>query len=149
MRKKLVSYAIIPAFALTLVGAGLASAHGFGSGFNKNLSPEEIAQSQQDRFTEQANLLGISVDEIKNAWAQGKTLQQLATEKGISTDQLKEKMKARAQEKMKSMLQTLVQKGVITQAQADQRLQHMQTQMQNAETKGFGGHKGSMKMMGL
>ncbi len=148
MRKKLVSYAIIPAFALTLVGAGLASAHGFGTGFGKNLSPEEIAQTQQDRFTEQANMLGISVDEVKSAWAQGKTLQQLATEKGISTEQLQAKMKTQAEERMKSMLQTLVEKGIITQSQADQRLEYMKNNAQNSG-KGFHGRKGGMGMMGL
>jgi len=135
MKKKLALYASLPMLALLLTGASAASAHGmFGFGFmGKQLTPDEIAQGQTDRFQQEANLLGISIDDIKNAWAKGETLQQLATEKGISQDQLKQKLNDLAQQKMKDRLQNLVSKGVITQSQADQRLQFMSQRMQNIQ----------------
>jgi hypothetical protein len=49
MKKKYLAYGIIPAFALALAGAGVASAHGFGFGMS-NLTPQQIAQNQTDRF---------------------------------------------------------------------------------------------------
>jgi len=131
--------------SLSLLGAGVASAHGL-FGFGSQATPEQIAQAQTNRFTQEASLLGISVDDVKNAWAKGETLQQLATEHGITTGQLQQKLKDAALQRMKDNLQTLVTQGVITQAQADARLQFMQTQSQNNSSKGFG-HRG-MGMMG-
>lgn len=108
-----------------------------------NLTPDQIATNQQERFQNEANLLGVSVDEIKNAWAQGKNLQQLATEKGITETQLQQKLSEQRQQQMKSNLQTLVDKGVITQAQADLRLQYMQNNTQNrGKGRGMGMHMG-------
>ncbi len=151
MKKKYLSLAVIPALALVLLGAGQASAHGW-FGMGNNATPDEIAQSQQSMFQKEADLLGVSVDDVKNAWAQGKTLQQLAQEKGISQDQLKQKLADARKQQMSDHLKTLVDKGVITQAQADQRLQFMQQQAQNKNNamsgKGMGMH-GGFGMMGL
>lgn len=115
-RKYLVYAATLPVFTLGFAGA--ASAHGwFGA-----VSPEELANRHTAMFEEQANLLGASIDEVKNAWADGKTLFELAEEKGITKDQLRAKLEELKKEKLKSQLQALVQSGVITQAQADRRL---------------------------
>lgn len=142
MKKKLFAYAAIPALALALTGAGIASAHGFtGSGLAQK-DPAQFAQNQQDRFNQEASLLGISVDDVKAAWAKGETLQQLAQEHNITADQLKQKMRDQRQQQIKTSLQVLVDKGIITQAQADTRLQAIQTQMQNNQGKGFGRHMG-------
>jgi hypothetical protein len=143
MKKKYLAYGIIPAFALALAGAGVASAHGFGFGMS-NLTPQQIAQNQTDRFTKQAALLGVSVDEVKTAWAKGQTLQELANSKGITAEQLKAKMQAQMQEQQKAHLQALVDQGVITQDQMNQRLQ-----FQQANPKGFGRHGRGMGMMGF
>jgi len=48
---------------------------------------------------------------------------------------------ARAQQ-LKAQMQALVDKGVITQAQADQRLQWMQNKTQNTKGHGFRGMRG-------
>ncbi len=143
MKKKYFAYVGIPAFAFALAGAGIASAHGFGM---NNLTPQQIAQNQTDRFTKQATLLGVSVDEIKAAWAKGQTMQELATAKGITAEQLKAKMLAQRQADLKTHLQALVDQGVITQDQMNARLQFEQTN----SNKGFGkrGMRG-MGMMGL
>jgi hypothetical protein len=127
MRNKLLTYSILPVMALMLIGAGTVSAHGLW-GMN-NLTPDEIATRQQTMFTQEANLLGISVDEVKTAWAQGKTLKELATEKGITNDQLKQKMMDMRKAELKNQLKTLVEKGVITQAQADQRTSFIEKQI--------------------
>ncbi len=131
-KKKLLAYSILPVLGLGILGASSVSAHGLGGfgGFGlmggAQLSADEIATHQQTMFTEQANLLGIDVSKVKDAWAQGKSLKDLAVENNISEAQLKEKMKTAHIAQMKSRLQTLVEKGIITQAQADQRLTTMQ-----------------------
>lgn len=108
----------IPALALTLLGAGVASA----SGTWNNISPEDLAKHQQTMFEHQSTLLGIPVNEVKDAWAQGKNIQDLAKEKGISETDLKAKMDAQRKQNQQDRLKSLVSSGVITQAQADQRL---------------------------
>ncbi len=124
-------WAALPVLGLSLLGAGVASAQGLGGGFGfgdrfmPSLTPEQIAERHTTLFQEQATLTGLSVDELKNAWAEGKNLPQLLTEKGIDVAQVKAKMQVSVEQKMKEQIQTLVDKGVITQAQADKRLQFM------------------------
>ena len=131
MTKKLMVYAALPILGLGLVGSvNATSAHGLFGFMGQNATPEEIATRQQDMFQSQAELLGISVDSVKNAWAEGKTLKELADENGISEEQLREKMKNAAQSRLKSNLDSLVSQGVITQAQADKRLEIMQSRIQ-------------------
>lgn len=121
--KKYVLTLGLPLAALLAVGPAVASAHGWMA---VGASPDEVAQRQTQMFQEQANLLGISVDDVKNAWAQGRNLKELAQEKGISDDQLKAKLTELHRKLMAEHLKTLVDKGVITQQQADQRLQVVQ-----------------------
>lgn len=128
---------------LAFLGVNVASACGYGGWFGSfvNADPEKIASIQQTMFEKQAQMLGISVDEVKNAWAEGKTISQLAKEKGITAEQLQEKMQNARKEQMKSYLQTLVDKGIITQVQADKRLQFTNTQIKgNKFMKGIGFH---------
>lgn len=122
MKRKYLVYAMLPVFAAALTVGGVASANGwFGMGMG-NLTPDQIATNQQTMFQKQAELLGVSVDEVKNAWASGKSMRDLAAEKGISTDQFHEKMRAQRTAELKEYLNALVSKGVITQSQADQKL---------------------------
>ena len=140
MKYKLLAYAVLSVLGLGLLGVNVVSAHGFGffGGFGPALSADEIVSHHQAMFESQANLLGVSVDVVKNGWAQGKTLSQIAEENGITAEQLQQKMKDARLQQFKSQLQTLVDKGVITQAQADQRLQFMQ----NAQNSKSSGHMG-------
>lgn len=121
-----------------LIGANSVYARGmsWGGWFGPSATAEETASRHQTMFQEQANLLGVSVDDVKNAWAQGKNMRDLAKEKGITNEQLQQKMKDSRDAQMKTRIQTLVDKGVITQAQADQRLKFTQT-MQNKFGKGM------------
>ena len=117
--KYIVPAIALPVLALTFLGTGIASAHGgWGS-----MDPIEAAKQQQTMFEKQASVLGINVSELKDDWAQGKTLQDIAKEKGISETDLRAKMDAQRKQEQQDRLKALVSSGVITQAQADQRMQ--------------------------
>ena len=139
MKRKFL-YAVLPVLSVGLLGAGIASAHGMFGGMMTGATPEEIALHQNVMFEQDAQILGVSVDEIKEAWASGKTVRDLAKEKGISDEHLQTKMKEARTAQLKAQLQTLVDKGVITQAQADKRLTAMQTRFENG--KGLMGGRG-------
>lgn len=142
MKKKYFLWTILGALAITMLGVNIASAHGwFGPMWNESL--DDIASRHQAMFQNQAQILGIGLDEIKNGWAQGKTLWEIAKDKGITQEQLQQKMKDAQMAKMKEQLKTLVDKGIITQTQADQRIQFMENKVSNAKMgKGFGFHRG-------
>ncbi len=136
-----VSLAAVTLGAL-LIGAGPVSAHGFGGfgwGFPTQ-TPDQIAARQQAMFDQQATLLGLSVNDIKDAWAAGKSIPDLIKEKGLNQDQIQARATATQKAQLKSQLDALVSKGVVTQAQADLRLQTMQTRLDQAKgRRGFGG----------
>lgn len=113
MRYKLLAYAALPVLGLGLLGMNVTSAHGFGF-FGNSQSPDQIAQNQQVMFQNKADILGISVDDVKDGWAAGKSILQIAQEHGITQEQLQQKMKDAQAAAMKSKLQTLADKGVIT-----------------------------------
>lgn len=144
--KKIAALAAIPALALGILGLSqTASAQSFVGGIFNKATPEEIATHQTEMFQNQAELLGISVDEVKQAWVEGKSMKDLITEKGIDETTIQAKMKTQAETRMKEHLQTLVTQGVITQAQADTRLQTMQTkttEMHSKFGKGVPGTRG-------
>jgi hypothetical protein len=151
LKHKVLAYSMIPALlGVGILGMNAASAHGlYGGFFGSALTPEQIVLEQQNMFDNEAQILGISVDEVKNAWAQGKTMLQLAQEKGITEEQLQIKIKDARAARLKIQLQTLVDKGVITQAQADQRLSYMQNQQtNNAKGRAGGRRHGGGGMMG-
>lgn len=137
-KKRFLKTALIPSIGLALMGITSASAMSFGS---MNITPEDMATKQATMFQNQATLLGLNVDDIKAAWVSGKDLKTLAKEKGISMDTVNQKMQAQKLADQKTLLATLVSKGVITQAQADQRLATMSTQSAKGKT-GEGRHGG-------
>ena len=94
MKKKYILYAIVPVIALGIVGAGVASAHGWFGGFGmmNNATLEEVATRQKNVFQREADLLGVSVDEVKAAWAEGKTMKDVADAHGITSEQIQQKM---------------------------------------------------------
>ena len=127
-KKSILKNALIPSIGLALLTISSASAMSFGHmNFNSTATPDEIAVQQTTMFQNHATMLGLSVDEVKTAWASGKDLKTLAKEKGISLDTVKQKMDATRLTNQKTMLSTLVTKGVITQVQADQRLATLST----------------------
>lgn len=145
---KMLGFAALPVLGLSFLGgAGIASAHGLG--FGSNATPDEIATRQQTMFTHESELLGISVDEVKSAWAAGKNMEQLMTEKGITQAQVQARMKEERKTQAMAVLKALVDKGVITQAQADQRLQTIQKQIDSGKDRGMGMKPGMGKGRGF
>jgi len=148
MKKKLFRSLVLSAFGVSLIGGvGVASAQGFGTGFGMgmgNFSPEDFASRQEAMFDLEADILGISKNEIKSAWAEGKDFRQIAIEKGIDTETLNKKMQAKREENIKAHLKALVDGGVITKAQADKRFEVMQTMM-NSKNAMKGKKLGQMK----
>ncbi len=109
--------------SLTMGGSMIASAHMGDMDTN--------AAALADRFTVEASILGVTVDDVKNAWAEGKDMRDIAKEKGISEVDLKKKMDTARESEMSTKMQALVSTGVITQAQADKRMDTMKIKFTN------------------
>ena len=130
--KSVLAYAILPVLgAFALVGVNNASADNglsgigwFKLGFNlfSLFTPQQIAAQQQAMFQFQATVASASLDEVKNAWVEGKSIEKLAREKGVTNAKIKVRMMEAQLAKFKLFLQTLVSQNVITQVQADKRL---------------------------
>jgi len=140
-KKKNIAYSCMGMLGIAGLLLGTNSAYAFG-GFGKNATPEEIAERQTEMFNRTATFLGIGIDEVKNAWAEGKNLKELAKEKGISEETLKAKVQAERENNMKTHLNTLVSKGVITQAQADKHMEVMKNRIQNQQNNNKSQNKG-------
>ena len=129
---------ILGTFAtLAMSGAFIASAHMGG----------DMTTNMQARFESEAKILGVTTDEVKNAWADGKNIFDLAKEKGIATTTLKANMDAARDLEIKTKMDALVKAGTITQAQADKRIAAMKTNQakKGADMKnGKGGKRGGM-----
>jgi hypothetical protein len=142
--------AITGTLGILALGAVSASAMGFGGAGMGTVSADELATRHATMFQQQANLIGATVDEVKQAWADGKDFKTLAKEKGITEEQLQAKMKSAREEQMKAHLATLVSKGVITQAQADKRLATITTKKTSGyNAKRHGSREGFMGGMGF
>jgi len=139
MNKKVLLYSLIAVFGLGALGVASVSAAGFG--FGQQATPEEIASRQTSMFERQASLLGVSVDVVKQGWAEGKTLPETATANGISLDTLQQKMTAEREVQRTNHLQTLVDQGVITKDQMSARLlvEANHTQTPRGQHRGLGG----------
>lgn len=152
----LIGGAFIGAFSLGAYAAPLNESHANTEGISisKNLAAVQTAnestasQQGQDHFTcpmtgngagmgqmfagtmpkTIAEALGMTVDELQAARAEGKSVADLAKEKGIKLDDLTNKMiNAR-----KSQLEQLVKDGKITQGQMDIMLSNMKTMIEQA-----------------
>lgn len=122
---KIAALAALPVLGIGIFGASqVASAHGIFKGFS-NATPEEIAIHHTEMFEHQSEILGLSVEEIKQAWAEGKDMKELMEEKGIDVEAVHAKMRAERESRMQEHMQTLVEKGVITEEQAQARLETM------------------------
>ncbi|WP_147533431.1 DUF2680 domain-containing protein [Bacillus marasmi] len=94
-------------------GAGMGKGMGMGMQFGGEMH-ETVA-----------DVLGMTVYELQAARSEGKTIADLATEKGISTDDLVAKLV----EVRKANLDQLKKEGKITQEQMDRMLTNMESRM--------------------
>jgi hypothetical protein len=120
MRKKILFLALILGL-LVMAGANSALARGWFWN-ESNLDPEELANKHQEIFLEKANLLGITPEEMKEYWAQGQGLREIASEIGLNSEDLWAKMQEKRENQMKERINVLVEKGIISQEQAEKRL---------------------------
>ena len=126
MNKKTLTLSLVAFSLFALVGISSASAYGWGwMGKGNNFDPEARAQMEEQRFSRQAEILGISEDAVKGYWAEGKTMPEIAQELEFDMDGFREKMHQQRQEEMRQRMQELVERGVITQEQADKRIENM------------------------
>lgn len=108
---------------------------------------EALRPSREEILQHQAEILGISVEELQAQLDEGTTFRELAEEKGLTQEQLQEARKAH----MTEHLNSLVAEGVITQEQADQHLEMMEKKMEHmgdgerCPGAGFRGGKGLRK----
>jgi len=153
MNKKKIAFVALPVLAAIMIaGASTVSAHGwFGGMMRGSVSAEQAAQHQAAMFEEQAGALGISGEQVKAGWAEGKNLKEIAEANGISEAEFESKMEAARTQRMTEHMNALVSQGIITQEQAEQRLQfmeqrHEQMQAGDGMRKRNGGHGGMMGM---
>lgn len=141
MKNKIVAYAVVPAMlGFGMLGASAASAHGLFGGM-RGMTTEQLVEKQSSMFSEQAKILGISESVVKDGWARGLTMREIAKENGITDEQLRTKMQAAHEAQIKAHLSAMVSNGVITQTQADSRLKAMQERLASGKQrmgKGFG-----------
>lgn len=130
MKKKIIAYAFLPVLGISMLGMQPTAAMGMFGGLPTNITSDDVAKRQETMFDEEAAILGVSVADVKDAWANGKSYLELAQEKGISQDVIQARLKEAAASKMKEQLSALVAKGVITQAQADKRFEVVQSKVQ-------------------
>lgn len=137
--KKIFTYGIVPALAVVFLGAGTVSAAqnmisenftethrgGRGLGMGVIKTPQEFVERQTQLFVHQSEITGIPVEEIAGAWAEGKKLETLLKKRELIILWCKKKCAHMERPQMKERLQALVDAGVITQAQAETRLEFM------------------------
>lgn len=82
---------------------------------------------RQQMVTEKAKILKMNVTDLQNELNSGKTFYDIAKEKGVNVDSLHDQMEAF----QKTRLQTLVDQGVITKAQMQERLDFMEQRQAN------------------
>ncbi len=124
MDKKILWFSLL-ALVVLAIGVSSVSARGWLDR-EGDIDPEKVVERQSQMFEQQADLLGISIDQLKEYWAQGKNIMEIAEELGFSQEDLQEKRQAECQARLEQELQNLVENGTITQEQADARLEAMQ-----------------------
>jgi GTP-binding protein EngB required for normal cell division len=128
--------------AAILAGGMLSSttfAHGMGGGRGMGGmmggTPEQQTEMVQKHLNQMVSVFGITLDQAKTYWADDKNIHEIAKERGMSDTDLKTKMDALREAEMKTGLQNLVSKGLITQTQADTKLAKMKARMTEMKNK--------------
>jgi hypothetical protein len=113
---------------LLLVGVPAAKAFAVGNQAGRQSSQGcglKMGQNQGSMSTNVAEFLGISQEDLQAARQSGKSMVQIAADKGISEQQLADYVIGQRSD----WLDQLVSDGRITQEQADQRIQQMTKQV--------------------
>lgn len=132
MKQKTLLFSALGAGVITLMGAGIASAHGpFGDGSGQGLfNRGEKAPRMEIGLESKADLFGLTKEELQAELKAGKKLPELLEEKGISPEQLHASLQA----DMKTKLQAVVEAGKLTQEKADALLTNIEKKQQQMQT---------------
>jgi len=142
--KKELGYLVLGGVLASVLTGTLVSAQ---SEANVNTADSSFAPCHQERrgdgifgkadkdqmLKDHAEILGMTIEELQTALDAGQKFHEIAESKGITQEQMHEKM----QSKMKEHLSGLVAAGTITQEQMDKHLERMANK---PEAKGFGPH---------
>jgi hypothetical protein len=139
MSKKILISTILLVLILGFVITGPVEAKGFGwGGLGRiGLNLDNWVKRIETMFENWAKILGMSVEKVKNYWAEGKTPKEMMEAENISQEDVQKRMEEMRLEELKNQLQKLVEKGIITQEQANQRLEWMKKQSENRSKKEF------------
>ena len=113
-----------PGFGMMGNGRGPGGGHGFG------LGDAELEAA--------AKVLGMTADEVSSALQSGKTLQYLATEKGVDIADVQAAIQAVHVTEMRAYITQAVEDGTMTQAQADWMLEGINNGFMGGGAGGFG-----------
>ncbi|MBT3337819.1 MAG: hypothetical protein HN855_06690 [Anaerolineae bacterium] len=86
-----------------------------------------------------ADLLDMSTDEVTAALAEGKTLQDLADEAGVSIEEIRDAMSVLREDAMRERIATAVEEGTMSQEQADWMLEGLEKGFLGKHGGGFEG----------
>jgi len=131
MNKKILLSVLILGFLVT-VGVSSALARGWFEG-KKDIDPERMMAKKEEMFKAKADLLGIGIEQLREYWSEGKNIGEIAAGMDISEEELRLKMQESHREKMQEHLNLLVERGRITQEQADAKFIYMQDRMDNCD----------------
>lgn len=133
MKQKTFSAYVAPSLAAFSILVSIS----VGSVYAQSQTPDTTAQRLQQKFEYQSKLLVLPVEEIKNAWSEGKNVMTLAKEKGITKEQIQQRMRDAQIQAKKDRINTLISKGIISQVQADKRNAFEQNKKQKKPTPKF------------
>lgn len=95
-----------------------------------NANPEIYSQQLQNKFEYWSQISGIDINKIKNYWAQGKTFREMLDLEKVDLNNVQERNREYRLNQLKTNLQEMVKKGIITQEQANQRLEFYNKKLQ-------------------
>ena len=127
MSKKILLSVLILGFLIT-AGTSSVLARGWFDG-KREIDPERMIDKKEKMFQNKANLLGISIEQMKEYWSEGKNIGEIATEMDINEEELRVKIQESHKERMTEHLNFLVENGKITQEQADAKFTYIQERM--------------------
>ena len=139
--KKILLYSLLAVGVVGLVGASAVSAQGFFHNRGMNSDGGDTKGGYENMLKTKADILGLSVEDLKAAKESGQTFQEIAEGKGLSVDELraqmqekKQELRAQKMEGMEARIAQLLADGEITREQANEKLEWI------------GNHEGKGKM---
>jgi hypothetical protein len=132
--KKILLYSLLAVGVVGLVGASAVSAQGFFHNHAMDSEGKEAKGGYENMLKAKAEVLNLSVEDLKTAKEEGKTFQEIAEDQGLSVDELRAQMQEKKQELRtqkiegrKAHIEELVANETITQEQADEKLEWLES----------------------